>query len=300
MRVQTEEWCKFVPGVRMYKGKKTLFYNGSQLIDSKGFPLLYSKEERETWEVVILLPGVEVVPSFAFTGCVNLKIVIMNDDVKRLEEGCFYRCLLLVYISFSRNLQFIGRHVFYRCYSLTSLNIPSTCRDIDVLAFDGCGQLIMNGESNSETANEESTNETLNKDVEIKDLSTESKHEYSVRDEEESYTDSKRRKTNHNQHVDFFCKIQQQQIWRQQQHLLPRQPQQKQEVLLSKLFEQQDQLFSLDQEDHEVRRTCIYFPLPNQMVSYLHFLFHNSETTTKGNEGANREENSQRPSTSFS
>ena len=116
-------------------------------------------------------------------------------------------------LSFSRNLQFIGRRVFYCCYSLTSLNIPSTCGDIDVTAFDGCGQLIRNGESNSETANEESTNETLNKDVEIisiNDLSTESKHENSVIDEEESYTESKRRKTNHNQNVEIQKELKEQ------------------------------------------------------------------------------------------
>ncbi|GFH50237.1 hypothetical protein CTEN210_06713 [Chaetoceros tenuissimus] len=206
MRVQTEEWRKFVPGVRMYKGKKTLFYNGCPLLDYNGFPLVYSKEERETWEVVILLPGVEVVPAFTFRECIKLESVIMNDDVKRLEEGCFYKCLLLVYISFSRNLQFIERFAFYRCYSLTSIDIPSTCGEVDVLAFDGCDQLIINDESKLETANKHSTNETLDKDIDIiyiDDSDTESKQKDSVRDEEDSSSESKRRKTNHNQDVDI-------------------------------------------------------------------------------------------------
>ncbi|GFH50234.1 predicted protein [Chaetoceros tenuissimus] len=161
MRVQTEEWRKFVPGVRMYQGKKTLFYNGCPLIDYNGFPLVYSTEERKTWEVVILLPGVEVVPAYTFKECIKLESVIMNDDVKRLEEGCFCKCLFLVYISFSKNLQFIGRFVFYRCRSLPSLDLPSTCGEVDVLAFDGCDQFY----SNATESKRRKTNH--NADIEI-------------------------------------------------------------------------------------------------------------------------------------
>lgn len=29
--VKTEEWCWFTPGVRMYEGNMTLFYNGENL-----------------------------------------------------------------------------------------------------------------------------------------------------------------------------------------------------------------------------------------------------------------------------
>ena len=138
-----------------------------------------------------MLPGVEVVPAFTFRDCINLEIVIsMNNDVKRLEEGCFYLCLLLVSISFSRNLQFIGRRVFYCCYSLNSVDIP-----FDVLAFDRCEQLIIIDGSNSVTANDESTTETLDKDVEIiivDELDVESTHKHNITDEEESSTESKR------------------------------------------------------------------------------------------------------------
>ena len=48
-RVQTEEWRLFIPGVRMYEGKKTLFYNGEKLYDAvNGEFLSYDYEERES------------------------------------------------------------------------------------------------------------------------------------------------------------------------------------------------------------------------------------------------------------
>ena len=73
MRVQTEEWRRFIPGVRMYKGKKTLFYNGEILFDSYIYEygeddedeifLIYNEEERKSWEVIIVLPGVDSIPT---------------------------------------------------------------------------------------------------------------------------------------------------------------------------------------------------------------------------------------------
>lgn len=81
MRVQTEEWRRFIPGVRMYKGKKTLFYNGEILWDEiTGAPLIYDKKERKTWEVIIVLPGVKVIPKWNFLECEHVTAVIMNDN----------------------------------------------------------------------------------------------------------------------------------------------------------------------------------------------------------------------------
>ena len=77
MRVQTEEWRRFIPGVRMYKGKKTLFYNGEKLMDEyEGHPLIYDREEMKSWEVIIVLPGVEMIPEYTFAGCKHTTIGI--------------------------------------------------------------------------------------------------------------------------------------------------------------------------------------------------------------------------------
>lgn len=63
--------------------QKTLFYNGEILVDAVNDDYhIYDKEERQTWEVVIVLPGVEVIPADTFSECENVKAVIMADSIQ--------------------------------------------------------------------------------------------------------------------------------------------------------------------------------------------------------------------------
>ena len=144
MRVQTEEWRRFIPGVRMYRGKKTYFYNGEKLWDVEIDEfLIYDYEEQESWEVIIVLPGVEVIPQLTFCSCCNVKTVVMSDSVRRIEADAFSDCKSLVYVKLSRNLQYIGEGAFELCESLTSIFIPPSCREISKAAFGGCTKLII-------------------------------------------------------------------------------------------------------------------------------------------------------------
>ncbi|GFH47048.1 hypothetical protein CTEN210_03523 [Chaetoceros tenuissimus] len=146
MRVQTEEWRRFIPGVRMYKGKKTLFYNGETLVDGwTGDWLIYNGDERQSWEVIIVLPGVEIIPERTFRDCFYIETVIMANTVRRMESGAFNNCMSLVFIKLSRNLEFIGSHTFWCCKSLTSIFIPPSCTEIGDYAFYGCVQLLILG-----------------------------------------------------------------------------------------------------------------------------------------------------------
>ena len=100
MRVQTEEWRRFIPGIRMYKGKMTLFWNGEKLHDDENYEfLLYDRKERHKWEVIIVLPGVEVIPWFTFKSCENVKTVIMSDTVRRIEHHAFLKCFFLKFVN---------------------------------------------------------------------------------------------------------------------------------------------------------------------------------------------------------
>ena len=143
MRVQTEEWQRFIPGVRMYKGKKTLFYNGEVLFyENTGQLLIYDRKERETWEVIIVLPGVEVIPFHTFDCCYHLKQVIIADSVRRLGNRCFVGCGRLVFVKLSRNLECIVNGAFYNC-AITSIFIPPSCQAVGPQAFQGCYKLII-------------------------------------------------------------------------------------------------------------------------------------------------------------
>ncbi|GFH44632.1 hypothetical protein CTEN210_01106 [Chaetoceros tenuissimus] len=144
MRVQTEEWRRFIPGVRMYKGKKTLFYNGEKLYDVENNEyLMYNQDERKTWEVIIVLPDVEVIPERTFRFCKNVEAVIMSDTVKRIEAAAFLFCKSLVIVRLSRNLECIGEFAFVACEPLTSIFIPPSCREIEDRAFEHCKNLII-------------------------------------------------------------------------------------------------------------------------------------------------------------
>ncbi|GFH61984.1 hypothetical protein CTEN210_18460 [Chaetoceros tenuissimus] len=143
MRVQTEEWQRFIPGSRMYKGKKTLFYNGEKLYDqTTNEYLIYDKRERRSWKVIIVLPGVEVIPEITFAECENVKTIIMTDTVRRIEELALGSCISLEFVKLSTNLEYIGEGAFFRCSSLTSMFIPLSCREIGYRAFD-CKKLII-------------------------------------------------------------------------------------------------------------------------------------------------------------
>ena len=128
----------------MYKGKKTLFYNGEILYDYRNREwLIYDEEEQMSWEVVIVLPGVEVIPRKVFSGCDKIETVIMSDTVLRIEEFAFDECHSLKFVRLSRNLEYIGDYAFCECTSLTAIFIPSSCREIGRKAFDYCSKLII-------------------------------------------------------------------------------------------------------------------------------------------------------------
>lgn len=129
----------------MYKGKKTYFYNGRErLFDVENIEcLVYDWEERDTWEVVIVLPGVEEIPKYTFNECDKIETVIMSDSVRRIEECAFYNCKSLSYVKLSRNLEFIAFIAFIFCESLTSIFIPPSCRHIGERAFAFCEKMII-------------------------------------------------------------------------------------------------------------------------------------------------------------
>lgn len=149
MRVQTEEWRRFVPGARMYNGEKTLFYNGEILggedLHYNRHPLIYDQEERNSWKVIMVLPGVEIIPYDTFKWCSNVETVIMSDSVRRIENEAFSECSSLKFIKLSRNLEYIGWAAFNYCSSLISIFIPPSCREIDGWAFQRCERLLILG-----------------------------------------------------------------------------------------------------------------------------------------------------------
>lgn len=104
----------------------------------------YTKEERESWEVIIILPGVEIIPDYAFHECINVESVVMHESsVNSIGYGVFHKCNLLKFMKLSKNLRYIGKWSLSFCSSLYSIFIPESCQEIDEDAFHGCVQLLV-------------------------------------------------------------------------------------------------------------------------------------------------------------
>ena len=90
--VSKEEWNEILekgPGVRMYKGLQTLFYNGEKLWEGdfyNGKPLVYDRKERQAWQQVIVLPGVKTIPKLTFRCCKN---VSLSSSLSLARHGQF-------------------------------------------------------------------------------------------------------------------------------------------------------------------------------------------------------------------
>ncbi|GFH50287.1 hypothetical protein CTEN210_06763 [Chaetoceros tenuissimus] len=129
----------------MHKGKKTFFWNGEELWDDENEEwLIYSEEEQDSWEVIIVLPGVELIRKRTFSTLEKLETVIMADDsVETIEVSAFSECHSLKFVRLSRNLEFIGDCAFWGCTSLSSIFIPPSCTEIGDEAFAFCYKLII-------------------------------------------------------------------------------------------------------------------------------------------------------------
>lgn len=85
------------------------------------------------------LSAVEEIGSCAFMHC-DIKKVILNDNLKRLEYGTFQGCASLAEVNFPSQLEYIGDCCF-RSTKITEVNLGDKLKEIGALAFDGCKSL---------------------------------------------------------------------------------------------------------------------------------------------------------------
>lgn len=127
----------------MYRGKRTLFYNGALLFDQNlGVYSNYNVAERQSWEVIIVLPRTRVISKQTFHGCWNVEAVVMADDsVERIEEYAFSMCNGVEHVQLSTNLQYIGERAFMSWVHLPSIILPQNLLVIGKNAFEHCNLL---------------------------------------------------------------------------------------------------------------------------------------------------------------
>jgi len=67
--------------------------------------------------------------------------VVLNQPIRAIARGAFFRCSELHEVELPSTLDFIGRSAFAQCESLESITIPSGCRSISRYAFKDCERL---------------------------------------------------------------------------------------------------------------------------------------------------------------
>ena len=91
-------------------------------------------KERLTWQQIIVIEGVSVIPEYTFQHCFNIKNIIFADSVVRIKSCAFRFCKSLVYVKLSINLEYIGEGTFQEC-NLSSVFLPPRCREVGGAAF---------------------------------------------------------------------------------------------------------------------------------------------------------------------
>ena len=90
----------------------------------------------------IALPAsIESIGDSAFIGCTALASINLPPSLKTIAYGAFQGCTALTEINLlSTSLEQIGGHAFYNA-GLTSVTLPSSCKDIGVYTFQNCASL---------------------------------------------------------------------------------------------------------------------------------------------------------------
>ena len=98
--------------------------------------------ERQSWEQIIVVEGVTVIPEMTFIHCEQIKQVIFASTVVRIESFAFRNCYSLGYIELSIYLEYIGRSAFEYCVSIERVMFSNTVIRIEEYAFKKCSSLI--------------------------------------------------------------------------------------------------------------------------------------------------------------
>lgn len=84
-----------------------------------------------------------IVPHTAemFSGCYNLKTIVVPDGVPQIIDGAFYQLTSLTNISIPSSVTSIGVHAFYNCINLDSISLSEGLTTVGEGAFWECNKL---------------------------------------------------------------------------------------------------------------------------------------------------------------
>lgn len=81
------------------------------------------------------------IPDKAFEDCVNLKEIMLPQQISSIGDYAFSYCTSLKKIAWGDHIKEIGEYAFFKCESLRDITIKNALTTIKRNAFDGCSRL---------------------------------------------------------------------------------------------------------------------------------------------------------------
>jgi len=91
--------------------------------------------------VIVLNEGLKKIGTQAFTGCCSLQSISFPSTLTEVDESAFNSCISLREVVLNDGLERIGEGVFSLCRSLLSVSLPTTVVDIGESTFSNCKEL---------------------------------------------------------------------------------------------------------------------------------------------------------------
>ena len=90
---------------------------------------------------VILQEGISAIGDSAFFGCDNLTAIVLPESLTEIRNSAFGSCEKLKKVSLPRNIRFIGSGAFNSCKNLIEIHLPASLESIGGETFLECGKL---------------------------------------------------------------------------------------------------------------------------------------------------------------
>ena len=98
-------------------------------------------EECNDLREVVLNNGLKRIDHTSFAGCKSLERINIPSTVDEIDDNTFYECTKLKEVVLNNGLKTIGFEAFAECKSLERIILPSTVTDIGHKAFYNCNNL---------------------------------------------------------------------------------------------------------------------------------------------------------------
>ena len=113
---------------------------GYELNSSEYFKVIFGNVPTKLANVKIT-GSISRISANAFSGCGNIKSVVLPDTVESIGENAFKGCAALNSINIPDNVTEIGQYAFYGCSSLVDVTLPNKLTKLPSYCFYGCTKL---------------------------------------------------------------------------------------------------------------------------------------------------------------